>query len=257
MTAKNAAGCISPATSVTLNANPAPATPTVTLTQPACGSATGTITVTAPTGAGMTYSINGSAYTNTSGIFTSVAAGTYNVTAKNAAGCISAATSVTLNANPIPVTPIITFNGHVFHSSAANGNQWYNESGSINGATGQEYIPVSGGHYYVIVSNGVCSSEHSNIIDFIPTLIKQLEQSKTINLYPNPTDGKITLSIIGENQGNIIIEILNINGITIKTEKLEMSDNQTEVNLEGLPKGIYFMKIIFSDNSIIKTIILQ
>jgi hypothetical protein len=205
----------------------------------------------------MTYSINGSTYTNTSGIFTSVAAGTYNVTARNASGCTSTGTSVTLNANPIPVTPIITFNVYVLHSSAANGNQWYNESGSINGATGNEYTPASGGNYYVIVSNGVCSSEPSNIINFIPTLIKQSEQSKTIKLYPNPTDGKITLSIKGDNPDNITIEILNIHGITIKIEKLEISENQIEVDLEGLPKGIYFIKIVFSENSIIKTIILQ
>ena len=53
--------------------NQKPGTPTVSLTQPECGSTTGTITITAPTGTGMTYSINGSTYTNTSGIFPVVA----------------------------------------------------------------------------------------------------------------------------------------------------------------------------------------
>jgi hypothetical protein len=37
----------------------------------------------------MTYSIDGSTYTNTTGIFTLLPAGTYIVTAKNADGCIS------------------------------------------------------------------------------------------------------------------------------------------------------------------------
>jgi hypothetical protein len=37
----------------------------------------------------MTYSIDGSTYTNTTGIFTLLPAGTYTVTAKNADGCIS------------------------------------------------------------------------------------------------------------------------------------------------------------------------
>ena len=93
VTARNTSGCISAATSVTLSANLAPAAPTISLTQPACGANTGTITVTAPTGTGMTYSINGSTYTNTTGIFTAVATGTYNVTARNASGCTSAGTS--------------------------------------------------------------------------------------------------------------------------------------------------------------------
>ena len=74
---------------VVINPQPIPAAPTVTLTQPDCNIATGTILITAPTGAGMTYSIDGTNYTNTSGIFANVPMGTYTVTAKNADGCIS------------------------------------------------------------------------------------------------------------------------------------------------------------------------
>ncbi|HCT30888.1 MAG TPA: hypothetical protein DIW31_09175, partial [Bacteroidales bacterium] len=93
--------CISNSrTAVTVTINVLPAAPTASVTtQPTCADATGTITITAPTGAGMTYSIDGSTYTNTTGIFTSVPVGTYTVTAKSTEGCISpATTSVTLNA---------------------------------------------------------------------------------------------------------------------------------------------------------------
>ena len=71
-------------------------TPVVTITQPTCSVSTGTITVTSPTGAGMAYSTNGLTYTNTTGIFTPVASGTYSVTAKNSSGCISPTTSATV-----------------------------------------------------------------------------------------------------------------------------------------------------------------
>jgi hypothetical protein len=109
VTAKNAAGCVSAATSVTINAAPAtPTAPVVTSVQPTCAVATGTITVTAPTGTGITYSINGTAY-QASATFTNLAAGTYSVTAKNAAGCTSTATSVTINAAPAtPAAPTVT-----------------------------------------------------------------------------------------------------------------------------------------------------
>jgi|GEM_PF-992377 len=104
--AKNASGCISTA-SATINAQPAtPAVPTVTLTQPTCSVATGTITVTAPTG--MTYSIDGTTYTNTTGIFNNVSTGTYTVYAKNASGCIST-TTATINAQPAtPAVPTVS-----------------------------------------------------------------------------------------------------------------------------------------------------
>jgi gliding motility-associated-like protein/uncharacterized repeat protein (TIGR01451 family) len=105
VTVKNADGCISPGTSVMINAQPAsPAAPTVTSIQPTCILATGTIIVMAPTGTGITYSIGG-AY-QTSVIFSAVASGTYIVTAKNADGCVSPGTSVMINAQPAtPAAP--------------------------------------------------------------------------------------------------------------------------------------------------------
>jgi hypothetical protein len=109
VTVKNAAGCISSATAVVVNAAPtAPAAPTASVTtQPTCTTTTGTITVTAPApAAGITYSIDGTTYTNTTGVFNSVAPGNYNVTVKNAAGCISSATALTVNAAPTaPAAP--------------------------------------------------------------------------------------------------------------------------------------------------------
>ena len=81
---------------VTVNSGTSTSTPTVSVNQPTCLVTTGTITITAPTGTGMKYSINGLTYTNTTGVFTSVAAGTYSVTAKNSSGCISNAASVTV-----------------------------------------------------------------------------------------------------------------------------------------------------------------
>ena len=200
----------------------------------------------------MTYSINGSTYTNTSGIFTAVAAGTYNVTAKNISGCTSPGTGVTLNANPLPVTPIISYNGNILHSDASDGNQWYNQSMLINGATNQNYTATSDGNYYVIVNTADCSSDHSNIINLILTTLEEVEKSNTINIYPNPTDGKVTVKIHGENTGNAVIEILNIQGQTMRTEKMVVSENQLEVNLKMLPKGTYFMRIVFSGNSLIE-----
>ena len=74
--------------------------PTISITQPTCALATGTITVISPT-AGLTFSINGSTYTNTTGVFTGVASGTYNVTSKTSAGTISSPALAVVNAQPV------------------------------------------------------------------------------------------------------------------------------------------------------------
>ena len=104
VTAKNGAGCISASSVITINPQPAtPAAPTLTSTQPTCSVATGEITISSSI-AGLSFSINGSDYSNTTGVFTGLSANTYSVTAKNAAGCISAASSA-ITINPQPATP--------------------------------------------------------------------------------------------------------------------------------------------------------
>ncbi|MGL2965741.1 T9SS sorting signal type C domain-containing protein [Flavobacterium sp. XGLA_31] len=119
---------------VTVNTGVSTATPTVTTTQPGC-TANGSITITAPTGTGMKYSINGLTYTNTTGVFTSLAAGTYSVTAKNSSGCISAATTVTLTQSTN------TWDGNVWSAGAPTGSQKlvfsgdYASTGNISGCS--------------------------------------------------------------------------------------------------------------------------
>jgi gliding motility-associated-like protein len=99
-----ATGCISSATVLVVNPIPAnPDAPTASVTvQPTCTTPTGTIVVTAPTGASIQYSIGG-AY-QSSGTFSGLAPGSYNVTAQDTfTGCISSATVLVVN--PIPANP--------------------------------------------------------------------------------------------------------------------------------------------------------
>ena len=103
----NASSCESAATAVTINPQPAtPSVPTVAVTQPTCSVPTGTLTITAPTESGMTYSIDGVNYSNTTGIFNALTPATYNITAKSANTCVSTATTETLI--PIVTTPILS-----------------------------------------------------------------------------------------------------------------------------------------------------
>ncbi len=82
-----------------------PAAPTVTITQPTCAVPSGTVVITAPTGA-IDYSIGGTYQSSTT--FSGITPSTFDVLARNTTdnACISAATSVTINAIPsVPATP--------------------------------------------------------------------------------------------------------------------------------------------------------
>ena len=79
--------------------------PVITITQPTCSDATGTITVISGT-SGLTFSIDGTTYTNTTGIFSGVSTGVYNVTSKNGLGTISSSAVAVVNSQPlVPPTP--------------------------------------------------------------------------------------------------------------------------------------------------------
>jgi hypothetical protein len=90
VTAKNSNGCTGVIQVVLGSTNPcAGVTVTVstTLVNPVLGQSNGSITATAAGGTGFTYSLNNGTF-QTSGTFSGLAAGTYNITAKSSNGCI-------------------------------------------------------------------------------------------------------------------------------------------------------------------------
>jgi len=105
---KDAKDCTDAAEPITISQPPVLVAPVLNATQPTCTVATGSITVTAPTGTGFEYSINGGTAWQTSPIFKDLIPGNYSVIARNAAHCISAPKSVTINQPPAtPVAPIL------------------------------------------------------------------------------------------------------------------------------------------------------
>ena len=105
VTAKNGSGCISAISSITLGIQPpTPPTPTFFVAQPNCTVALGEVTIL--NNVGETYSFDGGAYASTL-IYSNLEPGNYAITALNGFGCISAVATVTINPQPITLTPAI------------------------------------------------------------------------------------------------------------------------------------------------------
>jgi beta-glucanase (GH16 family) len=124
-------------------------TPTLSILQPTCTSSTGTITVTSSI-TGLTFSIDGVNYNNTTGVFAGLSPGNYSVTAKNTSGVISSpATAVIVASLTIPAIP-----------SAINGTENINQcdtsqSYSVPSSTGVTYTwTVTGTGNYIRSGQG-------------------------------------------------------------------------------------------------------
>ncbi len=216
-------GCVSLATSVTVNGAPsAPPAPTVSVTvQPSCSIATGTVTITAPTGTNLEYSINGSSY-QPGTTFTNVSTGTYNVTVRNSAtGCVSSASSVTVNAPPVPPSaptatatqqPGCAVNTGQITITAPTGSGF---EYSINGTSyqaGTVFNNVAPGTYNVTVRNtstGCISSpavviiNNAPVVPVTPTVSVTVQPSCTVStgtvIITAPTGATLDYSINGVN----------------------------------------------------------
>lgn len=250
------ASCTSAASvDVVINAQPAiPAAPAVgTKTQPSCAVATGSVELSGLPSEG-TWTITGnpgnitSTGTGTSKIVGELAAGTYTFTVTNASGCTSTASSeVVINAQPAtPETPVVTINENVLHSNATTGNQWYNHDGIIAGATEQNYTATATGNYYVIVSNANCSSNSSNIIQYILSGVEDSESDLNLKVYPNPVADELKIEIKGS-IGITYFEIINSNGNVVSSGNFTET---TSIKTSDLSSGIYLVK--FENNNSVK-----
>ncbi|WP_317039503.1 T9SS type A sorting domain-containing protein [Thermoflexibacter ruber] len=85
-------------------------------------------------------------------------------------------------------------------------------------------------------------------LHFLPDLTAQKNQvnvSSQALLYPNPTDSEVSISLENEVRGNISIEITDLLGRVVAAQSMEKKEEKMKVNMsiEGLPKGIYLLKI--------------
>ncbi|MHA8067631.1 hypothetical protein V7S76_13235, partial [Aquirufa sp. ROCK2-A2] len=178
ITIKSITGCVSTATTDTVNAQPnTPATPIVTITQPTCNVSTGTITVAASGVNTDQYSIDGTNY-QSGRVFTQVNPGIYSITIKSITGCVSTATTDTVNAQPnTPATPIVTITqptcnvstGTITVAASGVNTDQYSLDGT-NYQSGRVFTQVNPGIYNITIKSitGCVSTATTDTVDAQP-----------------------------------------------------------------------------------------
>ncbi len=167
-----------------------------------------------------------------------------------------------INVRPKPLTPEISQDVLSLVSSAAEGNQWYNDDGLIQGATGQRYTPQKTSNYYTIVTNAYsCPSDTSNIIHFQSTFIDELIAVGSLRVYPNPTSGVVHIDFITESGEAPSFQVFNAFGQMmnkyIDVSLKRFGANTITYDISGLPGGVYYFKFQDMNNVAGKKIILS
>ena len=251
VTVKNASGCVGGITVAVVNQNPlTPQTPTVEITNPLCPEKTGVIKIISPFGNGFTYSIDGSTYFNNTGVFTSVAPGSYSVSVKNASGCVSPGV-VTIIKDPVVDEPklIITAESNtsiceganvVLSSSVAPSYQWYKFGIAIAGANSKTFTATTSGMYTVsrLYTNG-CNGLQSDGVEVKVNVSPSAPSLDIVQPTCNLGTGTITVSS-PKNPGNTYsidgLDYSNVNGFF--TQVVAGTYNVTVKNASGCVGGI-------------------
>lgn len=165
----------------------------------------------------------------------------YQVTVNDGQNSLAANIQVTLH--PIPGLPVVIQQGDSLISSATEGNQWYNSSGIIEGATGQVLYPPVQDYYHVVVTSEFgCVSEPSEPIYFLFTLLEDRTLPNDWCIFPNPV--KDIIFIQRKNNPNIPVNISlkDVTGKALYTMN-GITGGIITVPAAGLSRGIYILFI--------------
>ena len=179
--------------------------------------------------------------------------GFYNVIITDINGCINSNSAIVNEPNPLIINVSIDGN-NIIATGGFTSYQWYNDNNiQINGATDSVFSPTGVGSYYVIVTdvNGCSNSSYS-----IEYTISSIENySSSIIIFPNPTNGNITVT---SEYGIKTVKLYNIMGNEIHLVNNETNKTtEKKLDLSGFHKGVYFIKININNQIINQRIILQ
>ena len=185
--------------------------------------------------------------------------GTYQVTlvSTNGTGSSSALTK-TIVVGP-PTTPSITVNGSTLTSSSPTNNQWFYNNTIINGATGQSYVATQPGDYYVRVGSSSCFSNSDTVNLNTVIGIKENTLLASVTIFPNPTNGLVTIELNEISTGSLLVEVINMAGQVITTKGVNdcATKCNVSIDLSTYPKGEYLVKIKSTEGSLTKRIMLK
>lgn len=85
------------------------------------------------------------------------------------------------------------------------------------------------------------------------TSVKPVDALGQLNVYPNPSNGKFTVTM--KNSGNVNIEVINMKGVSVY--KTVSRTAVTDIDLSPFAKGVYYLRVVDGSNTGIQKIVVE
>ena len=208
---------------------------------------------------------SGSSATSTITATASTSSGTISVTANNGCGS-STASTLNVVGNTIPVVTVSSF-GTVcdnIGSFALTGGSPTGGTYIGTGVNSNSFDPaVSGDGTFMITytyASGACvRSDSAAIIVDLCTGINSLSSNGDVTIYPNPTNGMFTIHVSNADFNEMVITVADIQGREVykTTDKNIASDYNKQISMDGMAKGIYYIKLSYGGQVTVKKLIIE
>lgn len=149
---------------------------------------------------------------------------------------------ITAIINPLPAAPVVSLNSNVLTSTYTSGNAWYEISNGTPVGSAQNYTVTQTGYYFVTHTDGNGCSATSDTVYVIITGIDENTNSPKLLVYPNPTNGNLTIEGNLITGGKIQLELRNMLGQVVyaQNDAAQSGLYKRDINLNLTP-GIYFL----------------
>jgi phage-related protein len=131
---------------------------------------------------------------------------------------------------------------------------------SGTGVVGNIFNPaVAGaGTFTIVYRLSACDSTMQTTTVSVCTAIAE-SGSQTINIYPNPTNGLFNIAIKNANYNELLVSIVDIQGkeVYVISDKNTTADYNKQIDLTGIAKGMYYIKLSTSTDVKIQKLIIQ
>lgn len=208
------------------------------------------IILTAPIGNTMYTWCNGADYPQVN----ACSSGMYCVTVSNGTCIASDTVMITINTPPtveLGMDTIVITGSVVLDAGVAASYMW------STGATTQTILVTVSGTYHVTITDVFGCTAMDSIVVTIPVGIEEAS-ADAISVYPNPTEGNLTIDLSAFGATVSSVKICNMLGQVVYTETTSQLKNKvTTVDLNGNEKGIYFLYVQSGKQLITKKIALQ
>ena len=174
---------------------------------------------------------------------------TYTVIGTDANGCENS-DMVDVNVNSLPTATVVDNGDKTLTAGTATSYVWIDCATNlpVPGATSQTFAPTEPGSYAVIVTNSSGCEDTSVCISVDDTGIKGLID-QSVEVYPNPTQGDLTIKFSAMSANVIIIDA---QGKVVISETI---NSGTVVSLANVERGVYMLKLTSNNGSSIHRIV--